>query len=63
MTQKKNGKLLKPEEIKTEEDFRRYLRESNHPLGDLIIKAREETERIFGRLLTENEIKELILER
>lgn len=62
-TRKKNGKVMTPKDVKTEEDLKEYLRQTNNPFGELIIKAREETQRIFGRLLTEKEIKELILER
>ena len=62
-TQKKNGKVMTAKNVRTEEDFKNYLRQTNHPLAEQIINAREETQKIFGRLLTEKEIKELIIER
>jgi CO dehydrogenase/acetyl-CoA synthase beta subunit len=62
-TQKKNGKVMTPKDVKTEEDFKEFLRQTNNPFAELIIKAREETIERYGRLLTEKEVKELILER
>ncbi len=61
--QKLNGKVITPNNVKTEEDLKEFLRQTNNPFAELIIAAREETQRNYGRLLTEKEIKELILER
>lgn len=56
---KPNKKTIKAEEVRTEEDLRRYLKETNHPFAELVIKARDETIKKYGRLLTTEEIDEL----
>jgi hypothetical protein len=53
---KQNNKTKLPKILRTEEELERYLKETNHPYADLIIKARRETRRIYGRMLTTEEI-------
>jgi hypothetical protein len=56
---KPNNKTKMPKTIRTEEELERYLKETNHRYADLIIEARRETRKIFGRMLTTKEIDKL----